>query len=63
MLFRSLIEHPHSHQDSQRRLLGRVPAGRLGRVDDVVGVVRYLLSDAADYVTGQVLTVDGGLQA
>ena len=58
-----LIEHPHSHQDSQRRMLCRVPAGRLGTVADVVESVRYLLSAAADYVTGQVLTIDGGLQA
>jgi 3-oxoacyl-[acyl-carrier protein] reductase len=57
-----LIHHPHSHQHSQARMLGRVPAGRLGSVDDVLGAVRYLLSPAADYVTGQVLTVDGGLQ-
>ncbi len=58
-----LIAHPHSHQDNQRRLLPRVPAGRLGTVDDVVACVRYLLADAAAYVTGQVLTIDGGLQA
>lgn len=58
-----LIEHPHSHQESQRRLLPKVPAGRLGHPDDVVGLVRHLLSDAASYMTGQVLTVDGGLQA
>lgn len=57
-----LIHHPHSHQQSQARLLGRVPAGRLGTVDDVVGAVRYLLSPEAAYATGQVLTVDGGLQ-
>ncbi len=58
-----LIEHPHSHGDSQRRLLPRVPAGRLGSTDDVLGTVRHLLSPAAAYVTGQVLTIDGGLQA
>ena len=58
-----LIHHPHSHQESQRRMQAKVPAGRLGDVADVVGLVRYLLSDAAGYVTGQVLTVDGGLQA
>jgi 3-oxoacyl-[acyl-carrier protein] reductase len=57
-----LIHHPHSHQESQQRLLARVPMGRLGAVADVLGAVRYLLSPAADYVTGQVLTVDGGLQ-
>lgn len=58
-----LITHAHSHRDSQQRLLPRVPAGRLGQPDDVLGAVRWLLSDAAAYVTGQVLTVDGGLQA
>ena len=57
-----LIHHPHSHQQSQQRLLPRVPAGRLGTPADVLGLVEYLLGDAAGYVTGQVLTVDGGLQ-
>ncbi|MCB9887169.1 MAG: SDR family oxidoreductase [Planctomycetes bacterium] len=58
-----LIDHPHSHRDSQRRMLPRVPAGRLGSTGDIVAAVGYLLSPAAAYVTGQVLTVDGGLQA
>jgi 3-oxoacyl-[acyl-carrier protein] reductase len=58
-----LIDHPHSHRASQARMLPRVPAGRLGHVDDVAAMVRYLLSDAGAYVTGQVLTIDGGLQA
>ena len=57
-----LIDHADSHRDSQARMLPRVPAGRLGTVGDVTGLVRYLLSPEADYVTGQVLTVDGGLQ-
>lgn len=56
-----LIHHPDSHQASQARMLSRVPAGRLGTPADVVGLVRWLLSDAADYVTGQDLTIDGGL--
>jgi NAD(P)-dependent dehydrogenase (short-subunit alcohol dehydrogenase family) len=58
-----LIEHAHSHRASQRRMAPRVPLGRTGTVADVVGMVDYLLSPAADYVTGQVLTVDGGLQS
>ncbi|MCB9877107.1 MAG: SDR family oxidoreductase [Planctomycetes bacterium] len=57
-----LIDHPHSHRDSQARMLPRVPAGRLGSPADVVAAVRYLLAEEASYVTGQVLTVDGGLQ-
>ena len=58
-----LIDHEHSHHASQARMLPRVPCGRLGQPDDIVGLVRYLLSEEADYVTGQVITVDGGLQA
>jgi 3-oxoacyl-[acyl-carrier protein] reductase len=38
-----------------------VPVGRLGKPDDIAGVVLFLCSPAAAYITGQVLTVDGGL--
>jgi 3-oxoacyl-[acyl-carrier protein] reductase len=41
--------------------LGRVPLRRIGQPDDVAPVVRFLLSDAARYVTGTAVVVDGGL--
>lgn len=39
----------------------RIPARRLGEVDDVVNAVRFLASDATSYITGAVIPVDGGL--
>jgi NAD(P)-dependent dehydrogenase (short-subunit alcohol dehydrogenase family) len=41
----------------------RIPMGRLGTADDLSGAVIFLLSDAAAYLTGQMVTVDGGWTA
>jgi len=43
------------------RVARRTPLGRLGTVADIVPVVRFLLSEEARFITGQVIVVDGGL--
>ena len=47
--------------DQQDQIVKRTPLGRLGTSEDVRGVVLFLLSDAANFITGQVLVVDGGI--
>jgi NAD(P)-dependent dehydrogenase (short-subunit alcohol dehydrogenase family) len=47
----------------RERLYERIPLGRIAETDDVVGAVLLLCSDASAFITGQVLTLDGGLTA
>jgi NAD(P)-dependent dehydrogenase (short-subunit alcohol dehydrogenase family) len=49
-----------NHPEFVKRLEAKVPLGRIGRQDEVVGAVVFLSSDAASYITGQILVVDGG---
>lgn len=42
-------------------ILGQVPLGRYGEAEEIAGVVRFLAGDAAGYITGAVVPVDGGL--
>jgi 3-oxoacyl-[acyl-carrier protein] reductase len=42
-------------------ILENIPLGRLGQPQDVAGLVCFLASDLASYITGQTITVDGGM--
>jgi 2-deoxy-D-gluconate 3-dehydrogenase len=49
-----------ANETRNRQILERIPSGRWGDPDDLVGATVFLCSRAADYVHGQVLAVDGG---
>ena len=47
-------------EDAKNRILSRTPMKRLGEPSEIADVVAWLASDAASYVTGEIVTVDGG---
>ena len=44
-------------------LVSRIPLGRIGETEDLVGPALFFVSSASDFVTGQILFIDGGLTA
>jgi len=48
-------------EEATGAMLENTPLGRLGDPEDIAGAVRFLCSDAASFITGEVLLVDGGL--
>jgi NAD(P)-dependent dehydrogenase (short-subunit alcohol dehydrogenase family) len=50
-------------QQTRARSLSRIPLGRLGEVEDLIGMAVYLLTPASDFCTGQIMYVDGGYTA
>lgn len=56
-LTEKLLDDPHYLQE----IVSRTPLQRVGELEEVVGPVVFLASDAAGYITGQTLLVDGGM--
>lgn len=56
-------KHIAENPELAKKYASAVPLGRIGMPEDMVGAVNYLVSDAASFVTGQTIYVDGGLTA
>ncbi len=49
------------NEKTKTAMVGQIPMGRIGKPEDISGVVAFLASPAADYITGQVIHVSGGM--
>jgi 3-oxoacyl-[acyl-carrier protein] reductase len=49
--------------EKRQQIIRRTPLGRLGQVQDIVPMLRFLLSHEAAFITGQIITIDGGINA
>ncbi len=46
---------------ASKQILSQIPAGRFGNTDEVAGLVQFLASDQASYITGEIIKIDGGI--
>ncbi len=60
VIITEMTAHLRQNEAQMKRWLEDIPLGRLGDPDDVTGLVLFLCSDAACYITGQAINVDGG---
>jgi 2-dehydro-3-deoxy-D-gluconate 5-dehydrogenase len=56
----ALTDALFSDPERRDKLLSRIPMGRIGEPDDLAGAIVFLASSASNYMTGQVINVDGG---
>jgi NAD(P)-dependent dehydrogenase (short-subunit alcohol dehydrogenase family) len=63
MLEQAMLRHGGDPAAAEARYRAAIPLGRIGRPEEVAGLVAWLCSDAAVYMTGQALALDGGITA
>jgi len=62
--FRTQLTEAFYQDDTwQEKMLGKIPLGRFGRLEDLIGATVFLCSPASGYITGQMLYIDGGTMA
>jgi NAD(P)-dependent dehydrogenase (short-subunit alcohol dehydrogenase family) len=59
-IYTDLTQDRLNDEKFKQKMLTRIPAGRFGKIEDLIGAVTFLASNASDYITGIVLPVDGG---
>ena len=55
-----LTEKRLTNKEFYNNTISKIPMGRLGKIEDLIGPVVFLASDASNYVTGHTLFVEGG---
>lgn len=58
-----MARHWLDNETTRRQIVARIPLGRVAQPKDIVGAALYFASTASDFVTGQILYVDGGITA
>lgn len=62
-IYTDLTQDRLNDKKFKQKMLTRIPIGRFGEIEDLIGAVTFLASNASDYVTGIVLPIDGGWSA
>ena len=55
-----LLNEDGSPTPRGKQIVDKTPMGRFGEADEVCGAIHFLLSDAANFITGQIIHIDGG---
>jgi NAD(P)-dependent dehydrogenase (short-subunit alcohol dehydrogenase family) len=55
--------HAHEIEETKAKLDARQPMGRMGRPEEIANMALYLAADESEFITGSILTIDGGLTA